>query len=169
MWSGCSRGRASRKEEPPTSTQLRQDDENINIQAQIKAQAQAKAKADARAKAEAEALEEAQKQKAEKDIYASIGGEGDKPAPPPRPRRRGRALPARTVRTTVDGDHVRVPFTYRKEQLVILEQMKATLYARTGKWVDKSTLMREALDLLIAQFPELTGQTEPMATESEAA
>ena len=163
----------SEPEKPPPLTQSRQDDENINVQAQIEAQAKAeaaeKAKSEAEAQAEAKALEEAQNQRDEKDTNASSGGEGDEPTPPARPRRRGRELPARKVRTTVDGDHVRVPYTFRKDQLAMLEQMKASIYQKTGKWVDKSTLAREAFDLLFAQWPDLAGKTEQVAKEAEAA
>ena len=156
--------------EPKSVAEMEDPEVLAKAKAAAKAKAEAHDQADAKAKAQAEAkaLEEAKNQKDE-GTNASSCGEGDKPAPPPMPRRRGRALPARTVRTTVDGDHVRVPYTFRKDQLVALEQMKATLYAKTGKWIDKSTLMREALDLLIAQFPELTGKTEQVSRESEAA
>lgn len=96
-------------------------------------------------------------------------GEGEGAASIARPRIRDRAFPERTSKTTAGPDHLRVPFTYRKDQLATLEQMKATLYERTGKWVDKSTLAREAFDLLFAQWPDLAQKPSQSSADPEAA
>ncbi len=99
------------------------------------------------------------------DVFDDIVGGGEKPAsqaapaPPVAPpkdmsteggaKAKGRVPAAKPDR---GGEIVRQAFNFKQEQLVRLEMLKACLYQKSGDPIDKSTLMREAMELLFKKY-----------------
>ena len=93
------------------------------------------------------------------------------PAPAPKPRS-SHALRVRAPKKRTEDmplGLVRMPFNFRLDQLQKLEMLKAKIFEETGEPIDKSSLMREALELLFKQYKDMFVDGGPSVQETEAA